>query len=131
MKKNRKKCAYISGGMRGVLNHRDIFHHAEVELQAQGFETFNPAAKEKEVKLPGETPLQYLRKVFFLDCQYICKKATHIAMLPLWESSLGAQAEIALAKAIGLEIIYLRATPIKKVRASTTDHEYRIGKENV
>jgi hypothetical protein len=78
MKKNKKKHCYISGGMRGVLNHYDLFKQAEVELQAQGFETFNPASESIVGKEPGETPLQYLLKVFFSDTEYICKTATHI-----------------------------------------------------
>jgi hypothetical protein len=115
--------------MRGIENHKDIFHQTEIELQAQGFETFNPASKSDEV--PNETSLEYLRWIFFLDTEYICKTATHIAMLIGHEKSLGATAELALAKALGLEIIYLKATPLKKIRASTENHEYRVGKEVV
>jgi hypothetical protein len=131
MKKKNKKLCYISGGMRGIENHKEVFLAAEKELQAQGFKTFNPAAKSDEDKIPGETALQYLRRVFAVDCLWICRHATHIAMTRGWEQSKGACAERLLGIATGLEIIYLPAAPIKKIRASHENHEYRVGKASV
>lgn len=47
-----------------------------------------------------------LRKMLGDDLAWISKNATHIAMLPDWEQSKGANAEWALAKALGLDIKY-------------------------
>ena len=48
-----------------------------------------------------------LREALADDCEYICRNATAIALLPGWENSKGARAEHALAVALGLECIYL------------------------
>lgn len=47
-----------------------------------------------------------LRKMLGDDLQWIAQNATHIAMLPGWENSKGANAEWALAKALNLNIKY-------------------------
>jgi len=41
-----------------------------------------------------------------IDCDWICKHATHLYMLKGWENSKGAMAEWTLAKCLGLEIWY-------------------------
>lgn len=48
-----------------------------------------------------------LRKMLGDDLQWIAQNATAIAMMPGWEKSSGANAEWALAKALGLKIFYL------------------------
>jgi hypothetical protein len=47
-----------------------------------------------------------LRQMLGDDLSWIASTATHMYMLKGWERSNGAQAEWALAKALGLEIIY-------------------------
>ena len=103
---------YLAGPMRGIPEFNfPAFGKWAQYLRAQGWEVFSPAEKgcEKEV---GDNPdlqneMWFRRKVFALDTDYICNHADAIALMPDWHISLGARAEYALAKAIGLEIIYL------------------------
>ena len=64
--------------------------------------SWNPFAIDTEsgAKLPT------LRDMLGADLQWIASKATHIAMLPGWEKSSGANAEWSLAKALNLTIHY-------------------------
>ena len=51
-----------------------------------------------------------LRQALAEDCEFICKQADTVMMLPGWEKSNGAQAEQRLAVALqseGVEIVYL------------------------
>ncbi len=48
-----------------------------------------------------------LRKMLGDDLSWIAANADGIAMMPGWEKSSGANAEWALAKALGLDIFYL------------------------
>ena len=48
-----------------------------------------------------------LREALKADCAWICRNADAVAVLPGWEISRGANAEVALAKALGLTIIIL------------------------
>jgi len=88
------------------------------------FEVFNPADHDR--KLLGKSEDWYpspedtegpwikwaidgapsLREMLGADLNWIALNATHICMLPGWENSKGAQAEWALARALGLEIKY-------------------------
>ena len=52
------------------------------------------------------TKLPTLRDMLGADLNWIAKHATHIAMIPGWEKSAGANAEWNLAKALGLTIHY-------------------------
>lgn len=54
----------------------------------------------------GTKELPSLRNMLGADLSWICSQATHIAMLPGWEKSRGANAEHATAVALGLEIHY-------------------------
>ncbi len=49
-----------------------------------------------------------LREALYADTKYICLHADTIALLPGWKKSAGANAERALAKALGHKILYLR-----------------------
>lgn len=94
------KRTYISGPMTGIPDlNRSAFHAAAEKLRQQGFTVFNPAA----ANLEGWS----LRKILAYELEWICREAEAIALLPGWENSKGVAAELATAKAIGLEIIHL------------------------
>ena len=119
---------YLAGPMRGYpLFNFPAFDKAAKELREQGHEVFNPAERDREewgdsfvttvshgdeaeaaIAL-GMSPEELRRNCFLADTTWICKYAEGIALLPGWEKSLGAQAELALARALKLEIKYLAA----------------------
>ena len=118
---------YLAGPMRGYPEFNfPAFREATNMLRSYGHEVFSPAEaddiefgkdvskgnatgdEEKAAREVGLTGLALKRNVFGRDTAYICQHAEAIAMLPGWEHSRGAQAEWALARALGLEIIYLR-----------------------
>ena len=92
------------------------------ELRDQGYFVFSPAERDVErhdgthigkgnptgdvIKAEKEHGFS-LRDALADDTAFICKEADMIAMMPGWEYSKGANAEWALAKALGLEIIYV------------------------
>lgn len=116
---------YLAGPMRGYkdFNFPAFFAAAEV-LRKDGHQVFNPAERDTnefgseklksekgdEAELSrnlGMDGLSLTRKVFLHDTHYICTQADAIALLPGWEKSKGANAEKALAEAIGLKVMVL------------------------
>lgn len=109
---------YLAGPMRGYPDFNfPAFMDAAAKLRAAGHEVFNPAERDAaewgEIKsLKGDeeefaakvglSALDMKRRVFYFDTRWITTMADGVAMLPGWERSLGAQAEVALAKAVGL-----------------------------
>lgn len=111
---------YLAGPMRGIPHFNfPAFHQAEKELRYKGYDVFNPARRDEEKYgknvSNSETGLLTdvkdsgfnLREALAADTQWICLQADAIALLPGWEKSKGATAELALAKALGLSIINL------------------------
>ena len=111
---------YVAGPMQGYPNFNfPKFAEVAERLRSIGHEVFSPA--ERDIEIHGnevsKAPTGNLKEIehtgFSLrdaladDTAYICKEATAIAMLPGWENSKGAQAEWALARALGLKIWYL------------------------
>lgn len=90
---------YLSGPMRGIDDdNKPAFKVWAEALRQIGHEVYSP----------HEEPDGLTRREYFeRDTLYICKHAEGIAMMPGWEASEGAFAEWALARAIGLEVIYL------------------------
>lgn len=113
---------YLAGPMRGYEKFNfPAFDFAAAKLRAQGFEVFSPAENDRqklgdapfvnntngdETKLEKETGFN-IRQALKDDTHYICVHADGIALLPGWEKSSGANAEHALAKALGHTIIFL------------------------
>jgi len=111
---------YIAGPMRGI---RDFnfhqFHAAATALRQLGHTVFNPAERdEKEYGADvsksatgdladAEARGFSLRRALAADTAWICEHADAIALLPGWMDSKGAKAELALAQALGLEVIVL------------------------
>lgn len=114
---------YLAGPMRGIPEFNfPAFNEAAAVLRERGHEVFNPAESDVETHngvdiskgnaTGDEAQLVQQhgfskRDAFYRDTRFICLEADAIAMLPGWEHSLGAQAEWALAKALGHEIMYL------------------------
>lgn len=104
---------YIAGPMSGIPNHnKEAFLEAEMRLLADGWtadQIFNPINHEASLMVQTgqvrDTQEAY-RLCMAIDCEFLCKEATHIKMLQGWENSKGAMAEWTLAKCLGLEIWY-------------------------
>jgi hypothetical protein len=113
---------YLSGPMRGIPYFNFPRFMAETtKLRADGHEVFCPAESDLQeygpsvcASLTGNLAdiknINFsLREALFRDCEYICKTAEAIMLLPGWEKSKGATAERALGIALGLQIIELPA----------------------
>lgn len=111
---------YLSGPMRGYANFNfPAFDHAAAKLRAQGFDVFSPAERDREEygseiennptgdESKVTNPACTIEDCMAADCEWICRNAKFIALLPGWEKSSGANAELALARALGLTIMNL------------------------
>lgn len=107
---------YLAGPMQGVKYFNfPAFHRAAAELRAQGYHVFNPAESDTESVKLNEAGCEIeaakhgfcRRRALAEDTQWIALHADAIALLPGWEKSSGARAELALAQALGLKEIYL------------------------
>lgn len=113
---------YLAGPMRGIPHFNfPAFRAGAQLLRGQGHEVFSPAERDNEHhgtdisagNLTGseEQAVQAhgfsLRDALAADLEYICQHAEAIALLPGWARSMGVAAELATAKALGLEEIYL------------------------
>jgi hypothetical protein len=132
--KNRKDKVYISGGIRGYPdNDRAAFRNAAIQLEAMGYETYDPANR-NDVYEKDETEEEFIRKVFAEDFAYICLEADFICMLKHWKKSKGALAEWHAATAVGIPVLYIELLTEKPKtkqmgrpkKASTSHHEYEI-----
>jgi hypothetical protein len=90
-------------------------------LRGLGHEVFSPA--ENDIKVAGKDVSKSnadgsaeqatkehgfsLRKALGDDLAWICAEAEGLALLPGWESSKGALAELATAEALGLKVFYI------------------------
>ena len=112
------KSIYLAGPMRGIKDFNfPAFHAAAAKLRAEGHHVFNPAECDEETYGTGfntsetgsfkDIPAFDLKTALHKDLTFICLTADAIALLPGWEKSKGVAAELATAKALDLEIIYL------------------------
>ena len=90
---------YLSGGIRGYQNgNKAQFDKYATQLRAAGHEVFSPI----------EHDLPNVREAFRQDTSVICSWADAIYLMPGWQRSRGARAELALAQALDdMEIVYL------------------------
>jgi hypothetical protein len=110
---------YVAGPMRGIpFFNFPAFHKAAWRLRAEGHMVFNPA--ERDIQATGvdiskgnstgdndkaEADHGFnLREALCDDLTFICLQADAIALLPGWQSSKGATAEVATAIALGLKL---------------------------
>jgi Domain of unknown function (DUF4406) len=70
---------------------------------------FNPADHDREVMAADGRTIEQLsiRECMAADTAWICLHADGVAVLTGWERSLGASAEVALARAIGIPVNYV------------------------
>lgn len=123
----KKMRIYVAGPMRSVPEFNfPAFNAAAAMLRAQGHEVFNPAERDNErhgVDISKgnadgceETAAREhgfsLREALAEDTDWICRHADAIALLPGWEDSKGARAELALSQALGHTEIYLSKTAV-------------------
>ena len=91
-----KRRIYLSGPMKGHTEHNyPLFNRVAAELRVK-HEVYNPA----EFPWIGEFPI---RRAFAAYCRFICEEADTIVLLPGFIKSVGAGAELALARNCGLE----------------------------
>ena len=112
---------YLAGPMRDIPEFNfPAFMDAAKRLRAAGFEVFNPAERDESefgkvseptgdehefAKIVGLTTMDLRRNCFLADTNWICRYADGIVLLPGWDDSKGARAELALSEALGLEVI--------------------------
>lgn len=109
---------YLAGPMRGYPEFNfPAFHEAAAWLRAVGYEVFSPAEHDLNngfdpAGMRGDVaelgPAGFdLREALRTDLTWICKEADMVVMLPGWEASWGAQAEVCTARALGLPVMAL------------------------
>jgi hypothetical protein len=116
---------YVAGPMRGIPEFNfPAFHAATADLRRKGHEVFNPAERDIAhhgadiskgnatgcAALAAATHGFNLREALKDDLEYICLHADAIALLPGWENSKGARAELHTAMALDLKVIHLNPT---------------------
>lgn len=122
---------YLAGPMTGIPHFNyPAFDAGAAALRADGHQVFNPAELDREtygkdISNPtgcAETATKDhgfdRRAALKAGLAWICDNADAIALLPGWESSTGANAERALARALGLQIIELAGvSPVEQIAA--------------
>lgn len=111
---------YLAGPMRGYPNFNfPAFDRAAAVLRAEGHTVFSPAERDREAygaeiennptgdESKVANPACTINDCMAADCEWICRNADAVALLPGWEKSSGANAELTLAKALGLSYIVL------------------------
>ena len=105
---------YLSGPMTGIPEFNfPLFDWATGLLREAGHEVFSPAEKDRAngfdpKGMTGTEALAAsgfdLRLALGADLAWICAKAEAVALLPGWENSHGAAAEIATARALNIPV---------------------------
>lgn len=113
--KNKGRQVYLSGPMRGYEEFNfPAFVNGAKELRSQGYLVYNPAEVELKAGFDPKTGLYAdghtvtIRELIMDDLVWICQFADKVVVLPGWEQSKGAQAEVATAIAVGVEVVELR-----------------------
>ena len=102
---------YLSGPMRGQPNnnHYEFNQAAKILRDVYDWEIFNPA--EQDIKLGVKSDAEFsradLRRALSADLRWLCEHADGIALLPRWQDSEGAKAELQTATALGLRVYNL------------------------
>ena len=116
---------YLAGPMTGIEHFNfPAFDAAAKQLREAGHTVFNPADEDRNMGFegigtsgdPDEAKAMgfSLRDALKADLSWICDHAEGIALLYGWEKSKGAQAEVALGRALGIKswlVDYLQFIP--------------------
>lgn len=95
-----RKTIYLAGPMSGYAEHNfPAFNKAAAGLRADGHFVFNPAE--------GSPLGASYRQCMAVDLGWMCAHADTIALLPGWQDSRGARAEMALAECLELDVMHL------------------------
>lgn len=96
---------YLSGAMRGQVDHGfPAFDAAREALRAKGHDVFCPAEHSRALGTLDATDRPTLIKALMTLDIIAVSHSDAVAVLPNWETSLGATAEIAFARSIGLHV---------------------------
>lgn len=101
---------YLAGPMAGYPERNyPAFMRAAKALRELGYEVYNPAEYEANERFKGQEDRSEfpLREAFTEYTNYILNRADIIALLPGHEKSVGATAELSLARVVKLKEIYL------------------------
>jgi hypothetical protein len=104
--------AYVSGSITSATEEeKRLFYITELALNAQGYHPIlNPLAADitngfnpKDCLFGGKSRAEVLLK----DFEFLCRQKPTVFVLRTFNKSSGSKAEIAVAKAIGLKIVFL------------------------
>jgi hypothetical protein len=100
----KSRIIYLAGPMKGYPEKNfPIFMMVAEWLRSLGHRVYNPAESESAfIQLDGTFDL---RRAFGSYSTFISLEADTIVLLPGWENSMGAKAELGLADVCGLEIL--------------------------
>lgn len=111
---------YVAGPMRGIRDFNfPAFFEAETVLSELGYEVCNPAREDVDKHGPDVYKSETgdladiahlgfdLRQSLGWDLAWISQHADAVCVLPGWEQSSGARAEVATALALGLKVALL------------------------
>lgn len=105
---------YISGPMRGLPRLGfDAFHACADWLRAHGHQAHDPAAVDEALGFDPDLPLEdqrfslhdAMRRDFLFIISPFC---SGVVVLPGWERSVGARAEVVVAREVGLPVLAWR-----------------------
>lgn len=119
---------YLCGPMTGYadLNH-PAFYAAEEELKSKGYEVINPARMDEELGLDphkGVMEPDFLKDAAKRDLDAVMG-CDGIVLLPEWEASKGAKAELAVAQWLDKKI-YLYPAMVEMGKDSILDEAKRL-----
>jgi hypothetical protein len=109
---------YLAGPMRNYPEfNRPAFQDGAAALRAYGHDVFSPVENDEKSGFhwgkhsgnlaDAEAGGFSLRKALATDLTWICENAEAVVVLPGWGASLGVTAEVATAKALGIEVFEL------------------------
>lgn len=109
------KKVYISGPMTGYEGYNfDAFDDARDMLKSLGFKVFNPADMDRTFEpflldnISNDDKKRFIRRdVHILLNEMNAEDGDFVVTLPGWGASVGAQAEVALARWAGMKVVYI------------------------